>query len=113
MRLYNEYSGVEFVAWFTATPGVPTVPTTVHWRLRCTTNDQVLQDWTTVAPSIQSDNTGITGVKAAVDVPGSLNGIINRANRREIKQLQVVADKDTDREYSVIREWYVLNTGER
>lgn len=109
MRVYNERSGVEFQAWFESTPGVPTVPTTVHWRLHCVTSDKALQDDTEVTPEIVSDGTGITGVKVTIDVPGSLNAIQNDRNSRELKQLLIIADKDTDREFSETREYYVRN----
>ncbi len=107
MRIYNERSGVEYDAYFEAQPGTPTVPGTVHWRLLCATNEQTLVDCTPVPYVIESDESGITGVRARIDVPGSKNVIVNPANRREIKELQVVCDKDTDREFSEVMQYYV------
>jgi hypothetical protein len=109
MRVYNERSGVEFQAWFEATPGVPTVPSSVHWLLHCVTNDMALQEATAVSPEIISDETGITGVKVTIDIPGSLNAIQNDANMREVKQLLVISGMGTDREYSEVHEYYVRN----
>ena len=114
MKVYNEHSGVEFAAFFEANPGVPTVPPTVHWRLRCLTNDVVLQDWTEVAYEIQSDESGaVMGVRATIDIDGALNVLQNDNNRRETKQLQVVAGKDTAREFSKFHEYAVANGGPR
>ena len=107
MRVENERSGLEFKAYFETVPDVPAIPTSVHWRLRCATSDQTLLDWTVAAPVTVTENGVITGVYAVIDVPGSLNAIIDRTNRREIKELQVVAGKDTDREYSEVLAWYV------
>lgn len=113
MRVFNQNSGIEYDAWFESQPGTPTVPSSVHWRLRCATNDQTLVDWTSVAYVIESDETGVTGVRARIDVPGSQNGIVNSRNRREMKELQVVADKDTDREFSVVHQYYITAMGGR
>lgn len=101
MREIHEKSGVEFEARFEATTGVPTVPQTAHWRLRCLANDRTLQDWTEVTPEILTGDAGeIVGVRVSIDISGALNAILDRANRREVKELQVVAAKDLDREYS-------------
>ena len=113
MRVYNQNSGVEFDAWFEANPGTPTIPPGVHWRLRCVTNDQTLVDWTSASYEIQSDESGITGVVSRIDVPGSKNTIIDSANKREIKELQVVSGKDTDREFSETVQYYVSAMGGR
>jgi len=113
VRVYNEHTGVEFTAWFTSNPGVPTLPLSVHYRLRCLTNDLVLQDWTELAPEIIADETGITGVKVVIDVDGALNVLQDSNNRRETKQLQVVAAKDTPREFSKFRDYAVANGGGR
>lgn len=106
MRVENERSGLEFKAYFETEPDAPAIPTSVHWKLRCETNDQTLQDWTVASPVTVTENGVITRVYAVIDVPGSLNAIIDRCNRREIKELQVVAGKDTDREFSETLRWY-------
>lgn len=114
MKVYNEHSGVEFSAFFESIPGVPTVPPSVHWRLRCLTTDTLLQDWTEIAYEIQSDDAGaVIGVKAAIDIDGSLNVMQDTNNRRETKQLQVVAGKDTAREYSKFHEYAIAYGGSR
>lgn len=113
MRLYNEFSGVEFDAWFESNPGEPTIPPTVHYRLRCETNDQTVIDWTSVPYEIISADDGISGVRAHIEIPGSANQILNAANRREVRDLQVVAAKDQDREYSDSIQYYVVSKGRR
>ena len=113
MRVYNEHSGNEYTCWFESVPGVPTVPTTVHWRLRNVSADQILQDWTELTPEIVSDESGITGVKTTIDINGQLNVLFSRSARRETFELQVVADKDDPREYSKFHQYAVANGGQR
>ena len=109
MRVYNQGDGVEFVAWFEATPGVPTVPPSAHWRLRCLTSNTVLQDWTAVPSEIVSENGAVIGVKALIEIDGALNEMQDANNRRETKQLQVSAAKATARQYSKFLEYAVAN----
>lgn len=101
MQVYAQKSGIEVDAWFESVPGVPTVPTTVHWRVRNVTIDEIVIDWTEGTYTIESNETGITGVRTRIDIPGSANVLSQQGGRRETFELQVVADKDTDREYSV------------
>jgi hypothetical protein len=111
MRVYVEKSGVEFQAWFEANPGTPTIPASAHWKLYDVTNEKTLQDWTELTPTTESDETGITGVKVTIDIPGSLNVIQESKNSRELKRLIVVAAKDTDREFSETRDYYIRKVG--
>ena len=112
MRLYNERSGVEFDAWFENNAGTPALPTTVHYRLMCVTNDQAMVDWTLVAAdTLYGDNGAIQGIRAHIQVPGSANRLISE--RREVKELQVVADKDLDSEYSEVLQYGVVSMGRR
>lgn len=109
MRVYNQGDGVEFKAWFEATPGVPTVPQTAHWRLRCLSSNKVLVDWTEVQPVQVADESGIVGVYVQIDVDGALNVMQDTTVRRETKQLQVSAAKGTARQYSKFLEYAVAN----
>ena len=113
MRFVNEKSGREFQAWFESNPGEPTVPSTVHWCLRNNTHDATVQEWVELEPVVVSANGAITGVKATVDVPGSLHVLTDRNNRREEFELQVVAAKDTAREYSEVLPYYVVRMSGR
>jgi hypothetical protein len=106
MRVYNEKSGAEFEAWFESLPGVATVPVSAHWKLENKTAKKVMQDWTEVAVEIQSDETGITGVKIDVEIDGALN-TRQTATSREQMRLWVVAAKDTPREYSQSFDYYI------
>lgn len=109
MRIVNERSGLEYQAAFEAAGNVPTVPTTVHWRLRCVTNDETLQDWTLIGSTPTVDDGGALALVAStVNVPGAMNALIDRNNRREVRELQVVADKDTEREFSTVMQYYVV-----
>ena len=109
MYVYNQGDGIEFEAWFEATPGVPTVPPNVYWRLRCITNNLVLQDWTAVGPEVVSDLGVITGVKALIEIDGALNEIYDSNNRRENKQLQVMSGRGSARQKSEFYDYAVAN----
>lgn len=114
MRLFNERSGVEFDAWFQSYPGEPTIPPSVHYRLLCVTTGKTLIDWTEVPYEILSSEEGIDGVKAHIDIAGSDNILQSRASKREVKELQVVSGKDTDREYSEVLQYGIVPmTGQR
>jgi hypothetical protein len=115
MRLYNENAGVEFTASIETQPGVPTVPTTVHWCLRNGTHDETLTPFASVPYVIESDETGITAVRARIDIPGTLNVIRDRKNRRETMEVEVVADMGSDREFSVtpVHQYYIARTSKR
>lgn len=109
MRVYNAGDGAEFRAWFEATPNVPTVPQSAHWRLRDLTSRTVLQDWTEVTPVEVYANGARTGVYALIEIDGTLNVMQDDCRRRETKQLQVVAAKGTARQYSKYFEYAVVN----
>lgn len=109
MRVYNQDDGIEFAAWFEATPGVPTVPPSVHYRLRCKTNNLVLQDWTEVTTETVTEAGVILGVRSIIEIDGALNAIQDTANRRETKELQVTAGKSTPRAKSEFREYAIAN----
>ena len=101
---YKERSGVELTAELTDVNGAPALPNTVHWRFTCQTNDTTLQDWTAVTPTLG------TSVTADIVVPGTLTGIQDRSNERELKSVLIVANKDADDEYSEEFEFYIKRT---
>jgi hypothetical protein len=110
MHQYPELSGVEVEASFYDNEGNATLPETVHWKLDCTETNRLLVDWTEVVVSSEDDGAGGTRYYAVIDVPGSANAIQKNGNRRELKELTVVANKDDDREYSQPYQYFVLNT---
>jgi hypothetical protein len=109
MLQINEKSGHEFSVEFKDADGVPTQPTTAHWRLDCETTRKALQDDTALTVIASTDDNGITHYRATVEVPGSLNAIQNNRNAREMKKLLVIADKDSAREYSLEVTYAVVN----
>src|SRR4051812_14040891 len=114
MRITNAGNGREFEAWFETVSGEPTVPPTVHWRLRCMTTGTLLQDLTEVPIEIISDGTGITGVKATIEIDGALNEMQNTRNPREVRQLEIIAAYGTPHQYSEEPlQYYVFNTAYR
>lgn len=109
MRLCNEQSGLEFEARFGSADGAPSIPLTAHWRLRCVTNDVTLKDWTEATPeTLVGDSGAIVGVRVVIDVDGALNALVDRTRRRETREVQVVAAKDTPREYSETLQYGVV-----
>lgn len=109
MRVYPQGDGVEFNAWFEATPGVPTIPPSVDWRLLCLTTKKELQPWTPVTPEVVTEAGAIVGVKAFIELDGALNAIQDSSNRRETKQLQVASGLGTSRQRSEWLEYAVAN----
>jgi hypothetical protein len=107
--VFNERAGVEVIADFSDSFGLPTIPPTAHWRLDCDTTGVVLQDSTEVTPTAVTDETGLSRVYATVNVPGSLNAIQNNRNSREKKTLWIIAAMGTDREFSEVYEYWVMN----
>ena len=110
MRLINERSGREFGAYFEKTTGEPQAPTTGHWRLvrDYMGSVSVLQDWTEETPVAVTDASGaVTGVKISIHVDGAHHRIGTPGIRRDPRELQVVADMNTPREYSEKEEYYV------
>lgn len=109
MRQFAEHAGAEFEARFESVPGVPAVPFSAHWRLRCVTNDRTLVDWTEATPEVLTGAAGeMVGVRVLIDVPGALNALIGSGNRREVKELQIMAAKDTEREYTEVLQYAVV-----
>lgn len=111
MRVINEHSGMEVEASFYSNPGVPAIPSTVHWKALCVTTGTVLQDWTEATPVIVTDGSLLSHVSVTVDVPGILNVIQDSTNPRELKRVLICADKDTHSEFTKERDYYVKKVG--
>ncbi len=109
MDLYNEKSGVEVTASFTDSTNEGTIPPTVHWNLVCKTTLKTLQEDTEVFPVAVVDESGVLTCTVEIEIPGSLNAIQRNANKRELKELLVIANKDLSGEFSQGYEYYVVN----
>jgi hypothetical protein len=107
-RMFNERSGVEVTAHFSDATGLPAIPASVHWNLLCDTTDTVLQPDTVAEPVIVSDESGVVDCYVSLTIPGALN-VMQGNDRRELKTLLVIADKDRDSEYSQEYQYYVRN----
>jgi hypothetical protein len=98
--VYSELSGVPVEIAIEDDDG-PVVPATLHVRSHCETTCQDLGDWVELTPVQENDDFGnLLRVTASYLVPGSVNAIRNRNNRRELKSLLVVANKDLDNEFA-------------
>lgn len=100
MISYNEKSGIELDAAFFDAFGVPTLPSTVEYRLDCDTTRKTLLDYTTIAVVSAVDSAGTTTYTSLIEIPGPLNAIQNNRNAQEVKKLLVVANRDQASEYS-------------
>ena len=110
MNVYDEGDGVELrVRLFDASKVRPAVPATVHWRLDCDTTGRQLQDWTDLIVETVTGISGLAQVYVDVDVDGQLNDIQQNGNSSEQKTVQVVADKDTPRQFSGLFTYRVRN----
>ncbi len=90
--------------------GEPVSVSTVEWRMDCLTNDQQVQDWTTSAVQVVTGDLGeVTEYKTTIAVAAGNNRILNDSNKRELKLVQVVADRGLDTEFSTDVEYYVVN----
>ena len=90
--------------------GEPVTVSTAEWRMDCLTNDQVVQDWTaTTVQTITGDLGAVLEYKTIIAIPAGNNRILNDANKRELKLVQVVADRGLDTEFSTEVEYYVVN----
>ena len=112
MRAVNERSGREFGAYFENTTSEPQAPGTAHWRLVQVYLGSVtiLQDWTEETPVAVTDPAtgGVTGIKITIHVDGMHHRFTSSSRaRREERELQVVADMGTPREYSQTMTYYV------
>ena len=108
---FPQKSGIEGRFAFESVTGEAALPASAHWRLTCETTGRVLQDWTAAALATQSTGGVLTRVSVTVEVPGSVNTLCDASNQRETKTLTVVADKDTDREYSEDFSYYLKRGG--
>lgn len=108
-EVYDERQGAEITAYFEG-QGIPVLPTSVHHRLYCLTTNQEVIGFTEDTVNVAVDDSGITRYYTSILIPGSANTIRKSSNARELKELMVIADKDTDREYSQRFQYYVLNT---
>lgn len=76
------------------------VPTTVHWRLKCLSSDRVLQDWTALTTSSVTDpSTAVVECSATIAVSALLHAMQTNLNREQ-KALIVSADKGLSTEYN-------------
>lgn len=90
--------------------GDPVQVATAEWRIDCLTNDQMLQDFTLSAIETVQDELGaVTAYKTTIAIPAPLNRIVDDRNKRELRQVQVVADRGLDTEFSTNVEFYVVN----
>jgi len=110
MRAVRERSGREFSAYFEDAANAPSIPGTAHWRLIGYPRDAVvLQDWTpeVAEPVFDAATGGVKGIKITIYVDGIHHRLGTPRRPREERELQVVADMGTPREYSEVISYFV------
>jgi hypothetical protein len=108
---FPQKSGFEGNFAFESVTGEAAMPTTAHWRITCDHTGQTVQDWTAGTLTTETSGGAVTRVSVTVEVPGTVNVLCDTGNARESHTLTVVADKDTDREYSEDFGYYVKRGG--
>jgi hypothetical protein len=99
MDRFNELAAATWTVSLTG-PTTP-VPTTTEWRLKCIETDTVLQDWTTLTPTITYDDAGDPETTTvSIAIPGSLNAMQTSTFAKERKALCVAANRDLADEWS-------------
>jgi hypothetical protein len=114
MAEFDERTGIEPRITFADRDNRPALPTSAHWRLDCETTGTALQEWVDitdllVARQARGEDGPLAHVYADIEIAASLNRIIHDRNRRELKKLYVVANKDTDRAFSVTVKYWIVN----
>ena len=109
MLVFDENDGQEFTSEFLDSGGNPTAPASVDWSLHCLSTKKVLQDWTALPVQSRVDTSGRTVYYVAGTIGGPLLAIQQDRNSRELKQLQVVANRGQDGQYSNTTQFYIRN----
>ena len=99
MRRFNEGTNVVAAVTFLDSDNSPSIPSTVHYRLRNTTANRTVIDWTSVSPATALE----------IDIPAQSVAIVSQSRRTERQQLTVVANKDTAAQITEVVEWIVVN----
>jgi hypothetical protein len=111
MAEFDERVGIEPRITFADRDNRPALPTSAHWRLDCETTGTALQEWVDITDLLVAE-AGVVGLKhvyADIEIAASLNRIVSNRNRRELKKLYVVANKDLDRAFSVTVQYWIVN----
>lgn len=107
----NQYAGLEGNFAFESIDGAAALPATAHWRITHPETNRVLQDWTAVAPAVETSGGSVTRVSVTVEIPGSVNVLCDTSNQREQHVLTIAANKDDPREFSEDFPFYVKRGG--
>lgn len=101
MKLLNESTAVTLNIERRGDDGSLVTPTSLKYRVDCTTNNQPITDWTSLAPAATT----------TVVVPAASNAIINDGNGYEDKQVTVMTDEGLDTQETTTQVWRVRNLG--
>ena len=103
LPIQGEGSSFKLTAAFTNYLGEPVTMLSIKYRIDCLTNGQTVRDWTDVAPA---------EVVEIQVTPGD-NIILNDSNRREKRQLTIVANDDSTTQFVACEDdlvlWQVAN----
>ena len=123
---YNEASAVSYQVTFYDS-GVETIPTTIRYRIDDDKSGDEILGWTSVTTTgttltesdamlipgagmaYISEVEGFSGATITIDIPGTLNVMIDEANRRERKTLTVEADAGGAFAFSASAHYDIIN----
>lgn len=100
LPVVDAYSGARASVWFRdRSTSAAITPSTVRYRVDCLSNEQNVINWTSVTPASS----------ATIEVPGTLNGIIDEENDYETRQLLVEIDAGLSTQTVKAATWKVQN----
>jgi hypothetical protein len=79
--------------------GIAFTPTTVRYRVDCVTSSTTPLSWQSLSPA----------ASVLIDIPGTVNQIINDANPSEVRQVTVQANHGQPNQRTVVGEYVVPN----
>ena len=121
---YNEATSVSFQVTFYDS-GVATIPTTIRYRIDDDKSGEQILTWTSIATVVATTSDAIlipgagmaylteadnsAGATYTIDIPGTLNVMVDEANRRERRTITVEADNGGAFAFSASAHYDIIN----
>jgi hypothetical protein len=88
--------------------GLPVLPTTLEWRMKCVSSNRVLSDYAPATVETVYDQIGqLSEYRSNIPIPASLNAMQNPCARQEERVIDIVADRGLETEWSTEVTYYV------
>lgn len=101
MKLLNEATAVTLNIERRGDDGSLITPTSLKYRVDCTTNNQPITDWAALTPAATT----------TVVIPATSNAIIDDGNSYEDKTVTIMTDEGLDTQETTVQEYRVRNLG--